>query len=66
MFLAARLFGCLALQIATLPPEIFEFNVDAFNGLNHTDLNGFVGIETSPFVRHGKFSVAGQNPSAFV
>jgi hypothetical protein len=26
-----------------------EFDIDAFNVLNHTNLNDFVGIETSPF-----------------
>ena len=26
-----------------------EFNVDAFNVVNHTNLNNYVGIETSPF-----------------
>jgi hypothetical protein len=29
-----------------------EFNVDAFNVLNHTNLNDYVGIETSKFFGH--------------
>jgi hypothetical protein len=35
-----------------------EFNFDAFNALNHTNLNDYVGIETSPFFGRANSALA--------
>lgn len=37
-----------------------EFDVDAFNGLNHSSLNNFVGIETSPFFGRANSAMLGR------
>ena len=37
-----------------------EFNVDAFNVVNHTNLHDFVGIETSPFFGRANSALPGR------